>query len=73
MEQKLLLWSKRGEIACEGHAPAADSDRWTAEAWQPLPHLEGRRITYQCQHCDKRAIRHSRRRPLVQKPALILN
>lgn len=73
MEQKLLLWSKRGEIACEHHAPPPNSDRWNAEGWQRLPELEGRRITYQCQHCDKRAILHNRRKPLVEKPALILN
>lgn len=73
MEQKLLLWSKRGEIACERHAPAQNSERWTAEGWQRLPELEGRRITYQCQYCDKRAILHTRRKPLVDKPALILN
>ena len=73
MEQKLLLWSKRGEIACERHAPAPNSDRWNIEVWQRLPVLEGRRITYQCQHCDKRAIHHTRRKPLVEKPALILN
>jgi CheY-like chemotaxis protein len=73
MEQKLLLWSKRGEIACERHAPAVDSDRWTAEEWQRVPQIQGRRITYQCQHCDRRAILHSRRRPLVERPALILN
>jgi CheY-like chemotaxis protein len=73
MEQKLLLWSKRGEIACERHAPAQHSERWNAEGWQRLPGLEGRRITYQCQHCDKRAILHTRRKPLVEKPVLILN
>jgi CheY-like chemotaxis protein len=73
MQQKLLMWSKRGEIACERHAPAPDSERWNAEGWQPLAELEGRRITYQCQHCDKRAILHTRRKPLGDKPALILN
>lgn len=73
MEQKLLLWSKRGEIACDRHAPAPDSERWKTEGWQPLPELEGRRITYQCQHCDRRAILHTRRKPVVEKPALILN
>ena len=73
MDQKTLLWSKRGEIACERHAPAPNSERWNAEGWQLLPELEGRRITYQCQHCDKRAILHTRRKPLSEKPALILN
>jgi CheY-like chemotaxis protein len=73
MEHKQLFWSKRGEIACERHAPAQPSDRWRTEGWQTLPELEGRRITYQCQHCDKRAILHTRRKPLVEKPALILN
>ncbi len=73
MQKKDLYWSRRGEIACVLHAPADGSDRWIAEQWQRLPDLEGRRIVYQCQHCDKRAIQHTRRKPLGQKPALILN
>jgi CheY-like chemotaxis protein len=73
MEKKHLYWSKRGEIACVLHAPVEGSDRWNAERWQLLPEIEGRRIVYQCQHCDKRAIQHTRRTPLGSKPALILN
>jgi CheY-like chemotaxis protein len=73
MEKKPLYWSKRGEIACVRHAPEEESDRWQAERWQLLPAMEGRRIVYQCQHCDKRAIQHARRKPSLQKPALILN
>jgi CheY-like chemotaxis protein len=73
MSHKPLFWSKRGEIACESHAPAARSERWEAEGWRAVPHIEGRRITYQCQYCDKRAILHTRRRPAADKPALILN
>jgi len=73
MEKKDLYWSKRGEIACLRHAPAEQSDRWRAERWQRLLDVEGRRIVYQCQYCDKRAILHTRRRPAVEKRALILN
>lgn len=73
MEHKPLFWSKRGEIACAEHAPERQSSRWSLEGWQELPALEGRRITYQCQHCDKRAILHARRKPILDKPALILN
>jgi CheY-like chemotaxis protein len=73
MNIKNLYWSKRGEIACVLHAPADGSERWNAERWQPLPPIEGRRIVYQCQHCDKRAIQHARRKRLDAKPALILN
>jgi CheY-like chemotaxis protein len=73
MQQKPLFWSKRGEIACAQHAPSADSDRWSREGWQMVPDMEGRRIIYQCQHCDKRAILHTRRKAAIQTPALILN
>ena len=73
MQQKPLFWSKRGEIACARHAPAQRSSRWSDEGWQVLPDIEGRRITYQCQHCDKRAILHTRRKPVADRPALILN
>ena len=47
-----LLWSRKGEIACVDHAPAGNTERWTAERWQEIPTIEGRRITYQCQHCS---------------------
>ena len=73
MPQKPLFWSKRGEIACARHAPAPRASRWTDEGWQALPDIEGRRITYQCQHCDKRAILHTRRKASRARPALILN
>jgi CheY-like chemotaxis protein len=74
MPEKFLFWSKRGEIACERHAPAEQSERWNAEGWQRLPELEGRRIIYQCQHCGtKRAILHTRRKTKDERPALILN
>jgi CheY-like chemotaxis protein len=73
MKQKPLFWSKRGEIACTQHAPSTASERWTAEGWQELPHIEGRRIRYQCQHCDERAILHARRDRPASGAALILN
>lgn len=73
MQSKPLFWSKRGEIACERHVPAAGSERWNDERWQPLPAMDGRRITYQCQHCDERAILRTRRKTAADKPALILN
>jgi CheY-like chemotaxis protein len=73
MEKMDLYWSKRGEIACVRHAPAEQSDRWNAERWQRLADVEGRRIVYQCQHCEKRAIHHTRRKSVVERPALILN
>src|SRR5688572_6871291 len=73
MQSKPLFWSKRGEIACERHVPAEGSERWNHERWQPLPAIDGRRIIYQCQHCDDRAILHTRRKAPADKPALILN
>ncbi len=48
-----LFWSRRGEIACRTHAPEANSERWTSEAWTVIPGGAGRsRIAYQCQHCS---------------------
>lgn len=58
-----LFWSKRGEIACVRHAPDADSEKWNAESWRPLPaRIGGRRRRYQCQHCAGHAgpLRRSR-------------
>jgi CheY-like chemotaxis protein len=49
--QKTLFWSRRGEIACAKHAPAAESPRWIAEGWEGVAASDTRRITYQCQHC----------------------
>jgi CheY-like chemotaxis protein len=72
-QAKLLFWSKRGEVACDRHVPAERSERWNSEGWQRVPAVDGRRITYQCQHCDRRAILHTRRKPEGERPALILN
>jgi CheY-like chemotaxis protein len=49
---ELLLWSRKGEIACPNHAPAQNSDRWVSEGWQPMPDFGVRMARYQCQHCD---------------------
>jgi len=47
-----LFWSRRGEIACATHAPAADSERWKDEQWTPIPPNPGyQQIVYQCQYC----------------------
>jgi CheY-like chemotaxis protein len=73
MQKQPLFWSKRGEVACARHAPAEGSARWDVEGWQELQGVEGRRITYQCQHCGRRAIRHVRRPAGAAPPALILN
>lgn len=73
MHKDLLFWSKRGEIACARHAPNGQSPQWANDGWQPIPDIEGRRITYQCQHCDRRAIKHIRRKTTPVRPALILN
>jgi CheY-like chemotaxis protein len=48
----VLFWSKRGHIACAGHAPDATSLEWRTESWTPIPAHAGKgRITYQCQYC----------------------
>ena len=47
-----LFWSRRGEIACATHAPAADSERWQSEHWTAIPPHPGyQQIVYQCQYC----------------------
>ena len=48
-----LFWSKRGDVACESHAPDAGSERWKAEGWCSIPaSANGRHgLTYQCPHC----------------------
>jgi CheY-like chemotaxis protein len=46
-----LFWSKRGEVACTQHAPAADSGRWSAEGWRPILLADVGRLIYRCQHC----------------------
>jgi CheY-like chemotaxis protein len=62
-----LSWSKRGEVACPSHAPARDSDRWTAESWRLIPpSVVHGRVRYQCQHCASGPIAHARRRPSGQ-------
>ena len=54
-----LLWSKRGCVACEEHAPAPGSERWLAEGWTWIPHFAGKnKIEYCCQQCDQGPIRH---------------
>jgi DNA-binding response OmpR family regulator len=50
-----LYWSKRGMVACAGHAPAAETERWRAEAWQPVPeHHRSGDGALQCQFCHGR-------------------
>lgn len=49
---KQLFWSRRGEIACAEHAPSAQSPRWGAEQWAPIPtSARYQQIVYQCQYC----------------------
>lgn len=55
-----LYWSRRGEVACDGHAPDPDSERWRVEGWQPVPDDRSRStVRYQCQHCSDGPIRHA--------------
>jgi two-component system, chemotaxis family, chemotaxis protein CheY len=57
-----LLWSKRGVVACNDHAPQSTSERWHAEGWARVPALFSRR--YACQFCGSGPIVHRRaRRP----------
>ena len=57
-----LFWSRRGDVACEAHAPAADSERWLQESWSAIPESAAPRhgLIYQCPQCarDGRVHRH---------------
>jgi len=62
-----LLWSKRGAVACEAHAPAAGSERWVAEGWAWIPNFAGKnKVQYTCQQCDGGPIHHGRRQPAIE-------
>ena len=47
-----LAWSRKGEVACQDHTPAADSERWTVEGWREMSAGELARAAYRCQHCS---------------------
>jgi len=64
-----LFWSKRGEIACAGHAPQSDPDRWNSEGWRPIHRGEMKRLEYRCQHCAGTPIGHGAAKPVP----LVLN
>jgi hypothetical protein len=52
----LLLWSRRGEVACRDHAPDTHDPRWVEEKWALIPESEQGRHgrIFQCQHCPDR-------------------
>jgi hypothetical protein len=53
-----LYWSKRGEVACDQHAPDTNDPRWTNEKWKPLVHPHRNRGPhYQCVHCHGSSIK----------------
>jgi CheY-like chemotaxis protein len=67
MADRFLFWSRKGEVACDAHAPAPGDPRRASEAWQPIPLHALRRIQYQCQHCVAgQPIRHAS--PKVRSP-----
>ena len=56
-----LLWSRRGRVACEQHAPARMTEQWTEEGWTWIPVFAGKnKIEYCCQECAGGPIRHRR-------------
>ena len=73
MGETMLFWSRKGEVACREHAPAADSQRWTTEGWRAIEPADAPRLRYQCQHCSKRAVQHRRRPARPGGQPLILN
>jgi CheY-like chemotaxis protein len=57
-----LLWSRRGCVACEEHAPSPGSDQWQTEGWAWIPRFAGKnKIEYACQACCGGPILHGRR------------
>jgi CheY-like chemotaxis protein len=57
-----LLWSRRGGVACETHAPAPGSDRWNEEGWAWIPSFAGKnKVQYACQQCEGGPIHHATR------------
>jgi CheY-like chemotaxis protein len=54
-----LLWSRRGRVACEQHAPARATQQWNDEGWAWIPAFAGKnKIEYCCQECGGGPIRH---------------
>lgn len=60
----VLYWSRLGEVACNSHAPAPLSLRWTVERWVEMPLSARRRhgVEYQCQHCAESRLPIARRK-----------
>ena len=48
----ILYWSKRGDTACDAHAPKADPKRWTLEGWR---RADDSRRPLQCARCHNGA------------------
>lgn len=56
-----LLWSRRGRVACEQHAPGRATEQWNEEGWAWIPAFAGKnKIEYCCQDCEGGPIRHRR-------------
>ena len=56
-----LLWSRRGRVACEQHAPLRATEQWNEEGWTWIPAFAGKnKIEYCCQECAGGPIRHRR-------------
>ena len=54
-----LLWSRRGRVACEQHAPPRATQQWNDEGWAWIPAFAGKnKIEYCCQECSGGPIRH---------------
>ena len=53
-----LLWSRRGDVLCERHAPTSGSLQFRTEGWQPIVPLPSPRSSkYQCQECHARRLK----------------
>ena len=56
-----LLWSRRGRVACEQHAPGSTTEQWIDEGWTWIPAFAGKnKSEYSCQECAGGPIRHRR-------------
>jgi len=74
MVQRILFWSRKGEVACGEHAPQPGDPRRDGEGWQPIPPFASRRVQYQCQHCvTGRPIRHTSEKIRAPLAPVVLN
>ena len=63
ISERRLYWSRRGDVACEHHAPPHESDRWRSEGWEMIQLPRFRESKYQCGVCWATPIHRGMRKP----------